>query len=166
MTPHESLHDSTINEKGENTGFYEQSFDAKNDTSTEELKKTADKGYDKNIVGYVAKKAINLMFSKFSKKISKKCKELKVNYREFKKTYKSAEERITGPMELNKLFRSEAENEEQAKMKKLFHNLFNKLLRKHYMVYSLKVGKMRQFEPYIRKKNTHLLYFADSAKML
>ena len=70
------------------------------------MKKTPDKGYDKNIVGYVAKKAINLMFqNSCSKKISKKCKELGISFREFKKRYKTAEDRITGPMELNKLFK-------------------------------------------------------------
>ena len=104
-----------------------------------------------------------MMFAKYSKYISKKCKQYDINYRHFKKHYKSFEDKITGPQELTKVFKSEVEGETTKVMKKLFHYLFNKLLRKNYLIYSLKVGKMKQMEPYIRKKNTQLLYFADQA---
>ena len=152
----------TLLDRIENTGWESNESvesDAKNDTSTEDLRKIPEKGYDKNIIGYVAKKVINMMFSKYSKQLCKKCRELGLNYKHFKKIYKTAEEKLTGPVELNKLFHFEPEDNEEKTMKILFHRTFNKILRKKYLIYSLKLGKMRQMEPYIRKKNTHLLYF-------
>lgn len=47
------------------------------------------------------------------------------------------------------------------KMKGLFNKLFTGILRKEYLVECLKVGKMRDLEQYIDKKNKKLLYFAD-----
>ena len=44
------------------------------------------------------------MFSTYAKQVSKKCKKHGINYRQFKKFYKAAETRITGPVELSKLF--------------------------------------------------------------
>ena len=129
------------------------------ETASEE--KPHRKGYTKNILGYEAKKAISLMFSTYSKQVSLRCRKQGISYRQFKKFYKAAEARITGPVELSKLFHVESteRKEEEVRSKRLFARLFSKILRKNYMIYSLKKGKMWQMEEYIRKKNEQLLYY-------
>ena len=81
----------------------------KDDSVETEVKRKVEKGYDKNVVGYVAKKAINLMLDKYSKPLSKKCKDLSINLRQFKRIYKAKEKMITGPVELEKVFKEEPE---------------------------------------------------------
>ena len=86
----------------------------------EESKKTQSKGYDKNIVANVAKKVISMMFNENSKYVAKKCRQANVNYRHFKKIFKGAEEKLTGPIELFKLFKMKIDSDEKEEMKRLF----------------------------------------------
>lgn len=71
------------------------------------------------------------------------------------------EKKLYGPESLNKMFKIDPNNEKEKQMKNLFLQVFNKILRKEYIVYSLKLGKMHNLHPYIEKKNSHLLYYAE-----
>jgi hypothetical protein len=84
------------------------------------------------------------MFANHTKYLSKKCKALGIKFREFKRTYKTLEGTISGPLNLEKLFDIDTHNESQVKMNKLFTHTFVKILRKEYLIYTLKRGKMRQ----------------------
>lgn len=64
-------------------------------------------------------------------------------------------------MSLDKLFKIDPENPKEAKMKELFQKVFNKILRKEYLIYSLRLGKMQDQSLYIREKNDRLLYYSE-----
>lgn len=72
------------------------------------------------------------------------------------------DKKLYGPESLNKLFKIDPNNQKETKMKTLFLKVFHKILRKEYIVYSLKLGKMHDLRPYIQKKNSQLLYYPDS----
>lgn len=76
------------------------------------------------------------------------------------------EKKLYGPVSLNKMFRVDPKNEKEKRMKGFFLRVFTKILRKEYIIYSLKVGKMQDLDPYIQKKNSLLLYYAGCEEML
>ena len=125
-------------------------------------RKRAKNSTTKNIIGYETKKAINLMFKKHPDYVRRKCKEAKIEYRLFKKVYLSAEKKIYGPVSIDKMFDDEGKSEE---MRSVFLKIFNKILRKEYLIYSIKLGKMQDMEPYIREKNTKLLYYLERGSL-
>ena len=68
------------------------------------FKKGQERTYNKNIIGYQAKKIIKIMFGNQSKYLSKKCRKLGIKYKDFKKTFKAFEDDLSGPLMLTKLF--------------------------------------------------------------
>lgn len=110
-------------------------------------------------MGYETKKTIKLMFRRHGDYIRRKCKEAGLVFREFKKVYTCAEKKIYGPISIDKML--EVEGEKSEKMRSVFLKIFNKILRKEYLIYSLKLGKMQDMEPYIREKNAKLLYYLE-----
>lgn len=91
--------------------------------------------------------------------LSKKCRASGINYRDFKRFYISAEKKLYGPISLDKLFNLDPENPKETKIKKIFEVIFHKILRKEYLIYSLKLGKMQDHSLYIQEKNRKLLYY-------
>ena len=67
-----------------------------------------------------------------------------IDYRDFRAKYKKAESTLYGPVNLTKLFRRDGNDSDTKKMMKvLFKRMFTAILRKSYLMESLKVGKMR-----------------------
>ena len=83
------------------------------------------------------------MFIKHLKYLRKKCKDINIPFKDFKKRYSKTDDQLTGPQDLASLFKTKLENHVEVKMKKLFVTIFNKILRKEYIIESLRAGKMQ-----------------------
>ena len=62
-----------------------------------------------------------------------------------------------GPEGFKKLF----EGNHKKKMIRVFWKLFEKVLRKDYIIYAEAKGKMKELRPYIETKNRCLLYVRE-----
>ncbi len=94
---------------------------------------------------------------KYKLKIMRQGKGNDFTYKEFQHTFGSKGNYMYGPEGFKKLF----EGNHKKNMIRLFWRLFEKVLRKDYIIYAVAKGKMKELEPYIETKNRCLLYVRE-----
>lgn len=107
-----------------------------------------------NIFGYVANSVIRIVMDKYKLKIMRYGKGYGFTFKQFQETFGSKGNYMYGPEGFKKLF----EGNNNKNMNRLFWKLFQKVLRKYYVIYAEGKGKMNSVGPYIEMKNKYLLY--------
>jgi hypothetical protein len=102
----------------------------------------------------VAKSASRMMLKKYKLKIMKEGKRLHFTFKEFEQAFGAKSNYMYGPEGFKRLFEGSSKRD----MTRLFWRLFERVLRKDYIVYAGCKGKMKEIQMYVETKNRHLLY--------
>lgn len=119
------------------------------------------KNYTKNLAGNITKTVTRIILKNYEPQLAKAFVKFGIKPKEFYKFFKKMQKKIKGPTSMVELFKIEGIKPEEMRMKALFTSAFTKIIRKRYLLHSLKKGKMQDLETYIRWKNTRLQYFPD-----